>query len=72
MFYELIGTVVWASWALDRYMKGREDSWGRKLLVIFGFALLFGIISGIDIIPAWMAIGALLTRHWRLVESIRK
>lgn len=71
-FYELIGTVVWASWTIDRYMKGQEDSWWRKLLVIFGFALLFGIISGIDIIPAWMAIGALLTRHWRLVESIRK
>lgn len=71
-FYELIGTVIWASWTIDRYMKGREDSWWRKLLVIFGFALLFGIISGIDIIPAWMAIGALLTRHWRLLESVRK
>lgn len=73
-FYELIGTVIWASWAIDRYIKvkGQNDSKWRKLLVIFGFALLFGIISGIDIIPAWMAIGALLTRHWRLIESIRK
>lgn len=71
-FYELIGTVIWASWTIDRYMKGKKDAWWRKLLVIFGFALLFGVISGIDIIPAWMAIGALLTRHWKLLESIRK
>lgn len=71
-FYELIGTVVWASWTMDQYMKGMSDSWWRKLLVIFGFAILFGVIAGIDIIPAWMAIGALLTRHWRLFQSIRK
>ncbi|MDD5376879.1 MAG: hypothetical protein PHH16_02055 [Candidatus Gracilibacteria bacterium] len=72
LFYELIGTVIWSSWILDRYMKGKKDLWWRKLLVIFAFAVAFGIISGIDIIPAWMAIGALLTRHWRLLESIRK
>lgn len=62
-FYELIGTVIWSAWAIDRYTKGRNDSKWRKLLLIFGFSLLFGIISGIDIVFAWVAIGALLTRH---------
>ena len=72
LLYELIGTIIWTSWTLDRYMKGKKSLWWHKLLVIFGFAFAFGVISGIDIIPAWMAIGALLTRHWRLIESIRK
>lgn len=71
-FYELIGAVIWASWTIHRYMKGEKEPWWSRLLVVFGFAILFTIISGIDIIPAWMAIGALLTRHWRLLESIRK
>lgn len=72
VFYELIGTVIWSAWIIDHYMRGRGDSKWRKLLVIFGFALFFGIISGIDIVLAWIAIGALLTRHWKLIESIRK
>lgn len=26
LFYELIGTVIWTSWTLDRYMKGKKSS----------------------------------------------
>lgn len=60
VFYELIGTVVWSSWALNRYMGGEREIWWKKLLVVLAAAFIFAIISGFDIILAWMAIGAIL------------
>lgn len=66
VFYELVGTVVWSAWAIDRYDKGgkKNVSWGRNLLFVFGFSLVFTILSGIDIILGWMAIGAILIRYF--------
>lgn len=65
VFYELVGTVVWSAWAIDRYDKGGKNvSWGLSLLFVFGFSLVFTILSGIDIILGWMAIGAILIRYF--------
>ncbi|MEF2175039.1 MAG: hypothetical protein V3575_01100 [Candidatus Absconditabacteria bacterium] len=66
---EIIGVTVFSSLVISNLQKKGQVQLWKKLLIVLGFAVLFGLINGIDIIAIFFAVGAIMAVKFNVVKQ---
>lgn len=69
LFYKLINTVIFSTLVIQKLESNKPLQTWKKILIIICFGIVFWLISGIDIIAAFFAVGALITRQFEIISK---
>lgn len=70
VFYKLINVTVFSSLIIEKMGGFDTVVWWKKLLVVVGFAILFGLLSLIDLFAVFFAAGALAIKKYELFKKV--
>lgn len=69
LFYKLLNTVIFSTLIIQKLEEKNVLQTWKKILIIVCCGIVFWLLSGIDLIAAFFALGALITRK---IEIIKK
>ncbi|MFK7780348.1 MAG: hypothetical protein QM490_04315 [Candidatus Gracilibacteria bacterium] len=69
VFLSLINIIVFTSFVVDKYMINQLY---KKLLIILGLTLVFGLINGIGLLVGFFTLGAIAIKKIDIIKSLRK